>query len=593
MTFLRRRALAGVLLCALTSPVSLRGSATDPEEEAAALRRQRMEAEMALHEWRRFLSPAEDGPAELQELVRRNAKVVGLETIDIAPSAAQTIPLPSGEPSPLAAIRVDLKGRAPYEKVQDLLQLIATGRALRILTFDRIELTAAEGNQVDFTTRVAMIGWKDVALPPTTDSVPPPQLNPREAVLHRERQVLLRHTRHHLETRKTLETLAATYQPERITKMLEALFREGRDQALALTRVRASEEKVALEGVLMGATTVKSFKRLLSDAGFDSGKVELTTAGDCQAFTVTSPLTEGKGESAVVFGNGLFDHEARALCSPAGRATTSVTARGSARPDAITLRMRGVELAEVFRALSLATAESFIINADVKGRLDVDVVDATPDEVLAALRKTGVTISGGPLHYVCRANCRGGTSSGNYEGEPLNLELNDAEARDVLCLFHEVTGLKMTGPPIRERLSVFTHDVPWDQILDGLLGAIGLTYSLEGNLVVLGPAGAETTPHANRVDPCSDRGEYRRPWWKPQRVDALSVADLKLAGVARTGSKWTAFAYGPGASLLLTLERDSKLADGEVVEITADGVTLRGDGAPVVLRLPTVSSAEH
>jgi hypothetical protein len=589
---MRRRALAGVILCALTSPAALRGSAADPEEEIAKLRRQRMEAEIAVHESRRFLPLANEGKEELRDLVHRMASLAGLEAIDVKAPAVETIPIASGDPSPLAAIHVDLSSRGPYDKVQDLLQSIARARALRILRFDRIELTAAAGNQVDVAARVTMVGWNDVAVPPATDSVPA-NLNPREAVLYRETQLLRRNTQHHVETRNTLDALTAAYKPERITKMLEALFREGRERPLALTRARAIEDKIVIEGVLMGAATAKAFKSLLSNAGFETGKVELTAAGDCQAFAVTSPVTDGKGEDAVVFGNGLFDHEARALCAPAGAAATSVVSRGSARPNTITLRMRGVELAEVFRALSAVTPASFIINSDVQGRVDVNAEDVTADEVLAALRKTGVTISGGPVHYVCRANCRGGTSTGNYQGESLNLELNDAEARDILCLLHEVTGLEMTGPPIRERVAIYSHDIPWDHVLDVLLGAIGMTYSLEGNLVVLKPRAAATPAPATRIDPCKDHSEYRRPWWRPKKADDLSIADLKLAGLARAGSEWKAFVYGPGASRLIALEPDSKLADGQVVAISADGVTLKGEGAPVVLRLPALPSAER
>lgn len=74
-----------------------------------------------------------------------------------------------------------------------------------------------------------------------------------------------------------------------------------------------------------------------------------------------------------------------------------------------------------------------------------------------------------------------------YTGEPISLNLKDADIKDVLRTFAQLTGLNMAiDPGITGSVTVDFVDVPWDQALDIILRQNGLSYVLEGNVMRIG-----------------------------------------------------------------------------------------------------------
>ncbi len=74
-----------------------------------------------------------------------------------------------------------------------------------------------------------------------------------------------------------------------------------------------------------------------------------------------------------------------------------------------------------------------------------------------------------------------------FNGEPISLNLKDADIKDVLRTFAEITGLNIAvDPGVSGSVTVDFVDVPWDQALDLILRQNGLTYSLEGNVMRIG-----------------------------------------------------------------------------------------------------------
>lgn len=74
-----------------------------------------------------------------------------------------------------------------------------------------------------------------------------------------------------------------------------------------------------------------------------------------------------------------------------------------------------------------------------------------------------------------------------FNGEPISLNLKDADIKDVLRTFAEITGLNIAvDPGVAGSVTVDFVDVPWDQALDLILRQNGLTYSLEGNVMRIG-----------------------------------------------------------------------------------------------------------
>ncbi len=80
------------------------------------------------------------------------------------------------------------------------------------------------------------------------------------------------------------------------------------------------------------------------------------------------------------------------------------------------------------------------------------------------------------------------TEEAVYEGEPISMTLRDADIKDVLRSFAEISGLNIVVQPgIEGSVTVELTDVPWDQALDIILKTNGLNYQLEGTIMRIAP----------------------------------------------------------------------------------------------------------
>lgn len=80
-----------------------------------------------------------------------------------------------------------------------------------------------------------------------------------------------------------------------------------------------------------------------------------------------------------------------------------------------------------------------------------------------------------------------GEESRRYVGEPISLDLKDADIRDVLLTFSKLARLNMViDPDVRGSVTVRLENVPWDQALEVILKVNGLGYVLERNIVRVG-----------------------------------------------------------------------------------------------------------
>lgn len=74
-----------------------------------------------------------------------------------------------------------------------------------------------------------------------------------------------------------------------------------------------------------------------------------------------------------------------------------------------------------------------------------------------------------------------------YDGDPISLELNDAEIRDVLRTFAQLTGLNIAiDPQVSGRVTVNFQNIPWDQAFEIILKQNGLGFVQEGNVIRVG-----------------------------------------------------------------------------------------------------------
>jgi len=72
----------------------------------------------------------------------------------------------------------------------------------------------------------------------------------------------------------------------------------------------------------------------------------------------------------------------------------------------------------------------------------------------------------------------------HFTGEPISLELKDADIKDVLRTFAKITGLNVVvDPDVSGSVTVNLENVPWDQCLDLILKINRLGYSVENNVL--------------------------------------------------------------------------------------------------------------
>ena len=80
-----------------------------------------------------------------------------------------------------------------------------------------------------------------------------------------------------------------------------------------------------------------------------------------------------------------------------------------------------------------------------------------------------------------------GEPARRFTGEPISLDLKDADVRDVLLTFSRFARLNMViDTDVRGSVTVRLENVPWDQALEVILKVNGLGYVLEGNVVRIG-----------------------------------------------------------------------------------------------------------
>lgn len=73
-----------------------------------------------------------------------------------------------------------------------------------------------------------------------------------------------------------------------------------------------------------------------------------------------------------------------------------------------------------------------------------------------------------------------------YTGEPINIALNNADLRDVLNTFGQITGMQMRlDDAVQGKVSINWQNVPWDEALDSIVRENGLTYRIEDKTIVV------------------------------------------------------------------------------------------------------------
>ena len=93
-----------------------------------------------------------------------------------------------------------------------------------------------------------------------------------------------------------------------------------------------------------------------------------------------------------------------------------------------------------------------------------------------------------------------GSGDKQYTGEPITLNLKDADIKDTLQRFSELTQLNIVlDPDVRGTVTVSLQDIPWDQALELILKINQLGYVLEGNIMRIASTNKLTQEENSRL----------------------------------------------------------------------------------------------
>jgi hypothetical protein len=242
----------------------------------------------------------------------------------------------------------------------------------------------------------------------------------------------------------------------------------------------------------------------------------------------------------------------------------------------LSLRLRDMDLADVFQVLHLLTSQAFIVDEDVVGRATVELSGVTLEEVLSALRKAGLDIADrGPVRRVSTDRGEalvvppmGGTPSATFS-------LKRADARELLAVMTDMDpALAALGPQGGfGRFSLWAKDLPLPDLRAALLSAMGMSEKFEeGRRILQRKTGAD-----DPVFPVAGNGTDRKLVLRPQD---LAVLEFEVAGVATAGDGYRVFAYSPTGTLNAYRAGD-RLADGLVTSVESTDVVLETDDGPL------------
>lgn len=170
---------------------------------------------------------------------------------------------------------------------------------------------------------------------------------------------------------------------------------------------------------------------------------------------------------------------------------------------------------------------------EFKGYEDLFVAEDT--SAPAAEGKTLVA-GGVPLSFKEKTISGGGAK---YTGEPISMSLKDADIKDVLRVFHDISKLNIVvHPSVSGKVTVDLENVPWDQAMDIVLKNNGLDYVYENNVIWVAQAGEIARKFAEQQRMQKEKLLAEEPvtftkrlsYAKAQRMEAIAQKFLSERG---------------------------------------------------------------
>ncbi len=261
----------------------------------------------------------------------------------------------------------------------------------------------------------------------------------------------------------------------------------------------------------------------------------------------------------------------------------------------LSLRLRDVDLTDVFAVLQGLTSQGFLVDGDVTGRVSVELNRTTLEDALTTIAKaTGLRVSGpGLIRRVYLAkNAPPPPKRSSTKGKPApspspspeapapstipaTFTIKRGEIRDILAAMTDVDPtLASLGPPgFLGRVSVWVKDIPLGVLRAAVLEAAGLTERTEEDRRILEKPGVS----ADSLVPVAGAPPDAQ---LVLRAQDLTVQEFDLAGLATAGNGWFAYAYS-STGALHTYHAGDPLWDGTVKDVESTDVGLETEEGPL------------
>jgi type IV pilus assembly protein PilQ len=126
-----------------------------------------------------------------------------------------------------------------------------------------------------------------------------------------------------------------------------------------------------------------------------------------------------------------------------------------------------------------------------------------------------------------------GAGDRQYTGDPITLNLKDADIKDTLQRFSELTQLNIVlDPDVRGTVTVSLTDIPWDQALELILRINQLGYVIEGNVMRIASTGKLAQEENSRLQFLRAQDQNR-----PLKTVLQRVSYADAGAIAATAKK--------------------------------------------------------
>jgi hypothetical protein len=490
--------------------------------------------------------------------------------------------------------RLEITARAPAEagaRGDVILDLSATGRfgdldrffrqatlSPRLLDVESLTLASSPDDLVKLTT-VVRLPFRPLRAP--LASVPDGLRTRPTGVPRPTAEAFVRDQGLALAKSETIATLRRSRRNPRL--FLSEIAAIVRDRPVTLSFASLGEEFL-IRGLSVGEGPTRALESRFERGFFRVSDFLMARQGACRRFEARgkAPVAGIEAELPLPAEDPFEQDDAPCRVDrDEGKTLLVHAAGGNAKTPGkgpISLRLRDMDVADVFQVLHLLTSQAFIVDDDIVGRATVELSGVTLEEVLLALRKAGLDIADrGPVRRVASSRGEalvvapmGGTPSATFS-------LKRAGVREQLAIMTDMDpGLAVLGPQgSLGRCSLWAKDLPLPDVRAALLSAAGLTEKFEeGRRMLQRKTGADEP-----VFPVAGTSNDRRLVLRPQD---LAVMEFEIAGVATAGDGYRVFAYSP-TGVLNAYRAGDRLADGVVKSVESTDVVLDTDDGPLQL----------